>query len=303
LLSVAILATALFAPSDAPAQPRSKVYLNGVPTPVYFNDGDTFRVLAGPLKGTSARLMGYNTLESYGRCHQWGTWTRLELAHYATLGTLNARKGVWRCTSEMKKDYYGRILWDCKNLAIDQIRKGLAHAMSITKEQAAPHLLAAQRYAIKHRKGMWANGVPDYILTSVHSKSEGWEAYNRFVSSADGHSEKWLHGLHFDQCQLTCQVVKDFDRSKALAWVEGYEDKTSLFGDYSNEEVVDLLESLATDGKLGSLKDEGERYEIETVFSRPVASGQLSKSGKAIPCMVYVEFKRRYGHSKATCLK
>ena len=109
--------------------------------------------------------------------------------------------------------------------------------------------------------------------------------------------------MHFGHCQLTCQVVKDFDRSRALAWANGYQDTASLFGDYSNDEVADLLKSLATNGKLGPLKDEGKRYEIETVFSRPVASGQLSTSGKAIPCMVYVEFKRRYGQSKATCLK
>ena len=30
-------------------------FVNGVPTPVFFNDGDSFRVLAGPLAGTTAR--------------------------------------------------------------------------------------------------------------------------------------------------------------------------------------------------------------------------------------------------------
>ena len=63
----------------AVAEPASQVFLNGVPTPVFFNDGDSFRILEGPLKGTKARLAGFNTLESYGPVHQWGGWHAKEL--------------------------------------------------------------------------------------------------------------------------------------------------------------------------------------------------------------------------------
>ena len=292
--------------TEVQAVPASKVFLNGVPTPVYFNDGDSFRVLAGPLAGTRARLQNFNTLESYGRCHQWGDSTRLELAHYATLGTLNDQRGVWNCTSDMKKDFYGRILWNCKDLAVDQIRKGLAHAMTVTKEGADAVLMAAQRYAIKHKKGMWAHGVPEYVMTSLHSTSEGWEAYNRLVSSGNGHSKKWKHGLHYDHCQTVCQSSDDFDAAKARACFDSELPKLKeapLLKDYTADEVVALLEGFIAKGKMAALKDESKRYEIELVFSRLIAKGKLTTSGKVMPCMVYVEFKRRYGRSKAKCLK
>jgi endonuclease YncB( thermonuclease family) len=291
---------------SAQAVPASKVFLNGVPTPVYFNDGDSFRVLSGPMAGSRARLKGYNTLESYGRCHQWGDWTRLELSHYATLGTLNAQRGVWTCTSDMSKDYYGRILWNCKDLAIDQIRKGLAHAMTVTEKGADAELLAAQRYAIKHRKGMWAHGVPEYVMTSLHSKSEGWSAYNRLVASGNGHSKKWKHGQHYDHCQTVCQPAEDFDGEKVKAWIRDGLPTSSVAAalkEYSPEEIVELLAGFVAKGKLASLKDESVRYDVELVFSRLIANGSLTTSGSIRPCMVYVEFKRRYGRSKAKCLK
>ena len=39
--------------ASAQAEVATRVFLNGSVTPVYFNDGDSFRVLAGPLKGTA----------------------------------------------------------------------------------------------------------------------------------------------------------------------------------------------------------------------------------------------------------
>lgn len=306
LVTMFAVAATLLVSGAALGESGTKVFLNGTPTPVYFNDGDSFRVMAGPMAGTRARLKGFNTLESYGRCHQWGTWTRLELSHFATLGTMNARQGVWHCTSDMEKDYYGRILWDCKDLAVDQVRKGLAHAMSVTKDAADPTLLAAQRYAIKRRLGMWAHGVPDFVMTSVHSKSEGWSAYNRLISSADGHSKKWQHGMHYDHCQMTCEPVPDLDPRAVVEWVK----KTllsapgkSLFEGYSEAKVVKLLTDLGTIGKAGGLLDESKRYAIEALLSRAISTGELAVSGKPTSCMIYVEFKRRYGRAKASCLK
>ena len=150
VLTVGCLAVALLLmPTEAHAVPASKVFLNGVPTPVFFNDGDSFRVLSGPLAGTRARLQGFNTLESYGRCHQWGDWTRRELGHYATLGTLNAQRGVWNCTSDMKKDFYGRILWNCKDLASRSPLSGVwsqsCLSLSVTARRGL-HVVGPQAY-------------------------------------------------------------------------------------------------------------------------------------------------------------
>ena len=71
--------------------------------------------------------------------------------------------------------------------------------------------LNAQRDAIKNRRGMWANGVPKYVLTSLHSVDErpnqNW-AYNRLVSTHDGHSERWIHGETYENA--TKSVLKKF---------------------------------------------------------------------------------------------
>ncbi|HIA00354.1 MAG TPA: hypothetical protein EYN66_00295, partial [Myxococcales bacterium] len=211
-----VLALVLAVTSSASAQTATKVFLNGTPSPVYFNDGDSFRVLAGPYKGTRARLAGFNTLESYGSVHKWGSWTAQELFRYATLGTMNARKGVWRCTSDGSKDFYGRILWDCPDLSIDQLRKGLAHTMTVTKQGAPPAMVAAQKEAITFKRGMWAHGVPDFIITSTHSGDEwrgGKGPYNRLISTVDGHTEKWKHNHVFAECQMVCEPALDFDQS------------------------------------------------------------------------------------------
>ena len=207
LISLAVGGCALMlAAVQAWAQPTSRVALNGVPTPVYFNDGDSFTVLSGPLQGTKARLTGYNTLESFGPVHKWGQWDPHELYVIAKMATLNARRGAWHCESDLNRDGYGRILWNCPDLAEDQIRKGLAHGMTVSNEPSPANYLAAQRAAMAERRGMWAHGIPKYVMTSLHSADEGYEGqnYNRLISTEDGHTEKWLHGDTYKECQEVC---------------------------------------------------------------------------------------------------
>lgn len=190
-------------------EPSSKVYLNGVPTPVFFNDGDSFRVLSGPLQGSKARLAGFNTLESYGGVHRWGQWHPMELYVLAKKATLNARRGVWHCSSDMSQDTYGRTLWHCPDLARDQISKGLAHAMMPDQRVADASYMQMQQQAMQEKRGIWAHGVPEFILTSLHSANEDplyGEQYNRLVSTKDGHSEKWTHRETYEECQMVCHA-------------------------------------------------------------------------------------------------
>ncbi|MBN4077388.1 thermonuclease family protein [Sulfobacillus acidophilus] len=224
---------------------RTKVYLNGVPATAYFNDGDTFRVLSGEYKGKRARLVGFNTLETYGPVHSWGMWQKTGLLNIAKLGTKNARKGIWHCNLKGGIDTYGRMLWNCQDLAEDQIRKGLAHAFSVDKNAANESLLEIQQAAIKNKVGMWEHGVPNYILTSAHSLDERPSAtrtYNRFISTKDGSSFKYYHSDVYEECTNICHIP-----TKA------------------EEEV-------------------NEEADIPS-------------------CMVYVNFKRRYGRGRAECLK
>ena len=48
---------------------------------------------------------------------------------------------------------------------------------------------------------------------------------------------------------------------------------------------------------------DGDRYEMELVVTRAITSGRLRTSRKPVSCMVYAKFRRRYGASKASCLK
>ena len=289
------------------AEPATKVFLNGTPASVYVNDGDSFRVLSGPLEGSKARLEGFNTLESYGPVHQWGTWTYKELYVLAKMSWENARDGVWHCESDMKTDTYGRTLWWCPDLAIDQVKKGLAHAMSVTAEPARPELLAAQREAIAAKRGMWAHGVTDYVLTSIHSTEEatdGQKTFNRLVSSRDGSSIKWKHDVDYTECQEVCDVgfespervtaaTKALRADASLAgFIAKYDDarldrllrKFAMKKDYQDELVA------PTDGAALAPALEALRL-----------AGDIGRVGPP-SCNYYVDFRRRFGGGKAVCL-
>ena len=149
IAGLGLLAAVTLAPRESSAgEPATRVILNGKATPVFFNDGDSFRVLKGKMKGAKARLFGYNTLESYGAVHQWGDWTAKELYYIAKMSALHARAGVWTCTTDGKTDTYGRMLVNCPGLAEDLVRRGWAHALSINDDPAQDFLLKAQHEAI-----------------------------------------------------------------------------------------------------------------------------------------------------------
>jgi len=293
---------------SAQAEIATRAFLNGVPTPVYFNDGDSFRVLAGPYKGTRARTAGFNTLESYGPVHMWGNWKTHEMSHYASLGTLNARKGTWNCKSDGHRDGYGRMLWDCLDLAIDQVQKGLAHAMTVTSEGAHPAIQKAQREAIANRRGIWAHGVPEFVMTSLHSADErsSGTGYNRNVASSDGHSEKRKHTDIYAECQYVCQETKDVDDGKVAAFVQSLsthsELKTILTG-YDPQALVSMVSEFARTGITSKYKKAEHRATIEPLLAEAQAAGVFSSAGHPVACMVYVKFQRRYGASKAVCLR
>ena len=312
ILAISLIALALSAASSAPAQANETptlAYLNGTATAVFFNDGDSFRVLAGPMKGTKARLKGFNTLESYGPVHAWGGWTAKEMSRWAKLGTMNARKGIWNCESkDMKKDGYGRILWDCRDLAIDQIRKGLAHAMTVTKDPAEPDLLEAQAAAIRDRVGIWAHGVPDFVLTSLHSLDEGRgdKTYNRTVSSRDGHSKKWYHQQTLVECQSACTPsIPDEAAVKRLAQaIKGNEAHQAITAMYVYEGALEAaITGFVAIGFLEPIPDESLRVTFESILLNVVKRGELSQGGAPVACMTHVDFKRRFGATKAKCLK
>ena len=308
--SIALALVALAAPALAEDIP-SKVFINGTPSPVVFNDGDSFRVLAGANLGVKARLAGFNTLESFGPVHRWSTWTTHELFVIAKMATLNARRGVWHCTTDFDTDTYGRALMYCPDLAIDQIRRGLAHAMSVDEKPADERYLEAQRQAIKERRGMWGHGVPEYVLTSLHSVSEGGgyngKTYNRLVSTRDGHSAKWLHDSSYEECADICAQ----ERSVAPEIIEGAVETlradpelADVASQLSKSQLTQIVTDFSQLGWFQGVKDDAVAQRLTERLTQMQTAGQLG-TGELGPgaCVVYVEFERRYGAGQATCLR
>jgi endonuclease YncB( thermonuclease family) len=292
------------------ADAQTKVILNGKAVPVHFNDGDSFRVLAGEFKDARARLAGFNTLESYGPVHQWGGWHAKELYVLAKMGTNNGRDGVWECETDGNTDTYGRVLVWCPKLAEDQIRKGFAHAMSIDDNPARPELVAAQQDAIAAGRGIWAHGVPDFILTSLHSKEEdvdGKGTYNRLVSSADGHSVKWRHSNRYAECERVCHYVYTVNESILDALVaEAKADAqiSKLLADSSDADLRSILHDFAKYRHANRKVPKPQREQLERLLGEWAKAGKFGAQQRSeASCMIHAPFERRFGGGRAECLK
>ncbi len=301
--TVIVLAVFAFA-SVAAAQPASKVYINGRPTPVYFNDGDSFKPMAGPYKGSQSRLAGFNTLESFGPVHSWGGWTEKEMWVIAKLATKHAQKGVWHCETDGKKDGYGRLLMNCKDLAKSCIENGFAQVMSVNAEPGDAELVAAQQEAIRNKRGMWAHGVPSYIVSSLHAASEGGgkdgKTFNRLVSTTDGHSEKWLHEIDYPECEKVCWVRKEF-KPDVVAKITATLRAVDGLGSVDDIDARRYADEFLTFGSATSGRE--DRAAIDGALKKMADAGELVADEKPDSCHVYVDFRRRFGGDRAVCLR
>ena len=317
LMGAAVLTVA----EDSPAI-TSIVRVNGKSTPVYYNDGDTWRALGGSYKGRSARLAGFNTLESYGPVHKWGGWEYKELYVNAKQATYNARRHIWNCNVDAsKKDTYGRILANCADLREDQAKKGLAHIYTIG-EPAPMRDVRAQREAIVKRRGMWAKGVPSVVLTSLHSADERFDNdgnYNRLISSLDGLSAKWKHQETYGECEEVCHmdqrvpedvaldIIAELRRDPATKdVVEGYEDPylMAMLNEYATslprpDEEIDY-----PDHRVAHIFEDGGHEAVQSKLDQMRKAGEVQSREVKGACMVYASFERRYRvKPKPKCLK
>ncbi|MEM6993021.1 MAG: thermonuclease family protein [Myxococcota bacterium] len=298
-------------PTEADAaEPRTKVIINGELAPVTFNDGDSFRVLAGSYKGAKARLAGYNTLESFGAVHQWGSWTAKELYVVAKMATMHARKGIWECTTDGDVDTYGRMLVECPTLREDLVRRGMAHVMSIDDEPGDAKLLEAQRDAQANRRGMWSHGIPAFIITSLHSAEEdvqGKGTYNRLVSTDDAHSVKWKHTTRYSECSNVCQQIYAVDDAKVDEVAKALEDDVnvaSIVQHLSDAELRSVVRDFAEFRHINRKVAKDQRETLKARLMTYATDGSLGEqSGKAASCMTHVPFERRFGTGRASCLK
>lgn len=185
------------------------IVLNGERTEVRWTDGDSFKIKEGPRKGMGTRLVGYNTLEAYGPVHQWGEWTAQELFELAKASSQVAASTEWECTTDGDVDGYSRLLVKCPKLAPEMARVGHGLAYAVDGEKVEPEVLAAQAEAMKAKRGMWAKGTTNGVITSLHSVGEdgedgGPEAYDRVVDTRTGAALKRKHAERYESCQNVC---------------------------------------------------------------------------------------------------
>jgi endonuclease YncB( thermonuclease family) len=186
---------------------KPEVILDQARTPVRWVDGDTFTI-DGPDGHTNARVSGYNTLETYGAVHRWGSWSSSDLQIVAKSATEVAASGTWRCQSSGGRDGYGRALVRCPDLARELVGSGLAMVFAVD-EPPDRDLLRLQAAAQALRKGIWAAGVPTSVVTSVHSVGEPGSrdpssAYNRIVDARTGVSTTIQHRSTLATCTEVC---------------------------------------------------------------------------------------------------
>ncbi|HJK94732.1 MAG TPA: hypothetical protein RMH85_16155 [Polyangiaceae bacterium LLY-WYZ-15_(1-7)] len=309
LTLLALASVGLASSGAGAAEVESIVFINGRPTHVYFNDGDSFRQLDGPWTGRGSRLGGFNTLESFGPTHAWGNWHPYELYINAKQATLNGRRGIWHCSTEGETDTYGRVLLDCPDLAIDQISKGLAHPMQIDDTPTRPTYIRALREAIRHRRGMWAHGVPGFVLTSLHSADEDPTRdvhYNRMVSTRDGHSEPWMHTDRYPECSWQCATEIQADETRVYAFARSLRadrETAPVVADYGNQLLIELVDRYARLGELPEYTPEEMATALEPRLQAARESGLLGETEEVLgACMLYTAFTRRYGRERAPCL-
>jgi micrococcal nuclease len=219
--SVAVLLMVAAAPAGArdkrdKAQ-KQAIWLDGANERVNWNDGDSFRIIGGIRDGQKARLVGYNTLESYGPVHFWGDGNGWDLYRTHKAAQELAKSEQWECDSQGSADGYGRILVICPKLRERLIAEGLAHVYAYGKEEADPALLALQMDAQNRRVGMWRYGIPRGIVTSVHSIDERGDedepskeprkkSYNRVADTRTGKTWAVEHEKIFKPCDVFCHA-------------------------------------------------------------------------------------------------
>lgn len=267
------LADARPARPGAKAKAKQVIVLDGKDVQVNWNDGDSFRVLRGPREGLQARLVGYNTLESYGPVHFWGDFDGNELYQTHLDATAMAQGTKWECTSDGEADAYGRTLVVCPELRERLVSAGLAHVYAY-KTEPDPALLAKQHEAQDERRGMWAKGIPRAIVTSVHSFEPA--APKPEVAEDDegeGEADAPAPGADKEGGATTgpdaAAAVKRDERPPRTAAFNGMADTGT--------------------GKVFFVPH-SEKLEVCDVFCH---------SGS---CMLYIPFDARYGAKKAPCL-
>ena len=103
-----------------------------------------------------------------------------------------------------------------------------------------------------------------------------------------------------------CQKTRDVDDNKVAAFAKSFFDHPDLKAiatEYDESALMALVSEFARTGISSKYKKTEHRLKMEPLLARAQAAGTFSSAGHPLACMVYVKFQRRYGASKAVCLR
>jgi hypothetical protein len=157
---------------------------------------------------------------------------------------------------------------------------------------------------------MWAHGVPDYIMTSVHSadedRSREWH-YNRMISVRDGHTESMRHQQTYEECSWVCaeEVRVDLDRVRAAARRLREDPQIApRLTDFFNLHLIEFVSRYRRTGELPEYLEGPARDLVRERLAREQEEGLLGDTHVARgSCAIHVPFERRYGSDRAACLR
>jgi hypothetical protein len=183
--------------------------------------------------------------------------------------------------------------------------------MSINDEPGKPELVAAQKEAIEAKRGMWAHGIPEFILTSIHSVEEdvdGHGTYNRLVSSEDAHSVKWKHTTRHSECDKVCHSVYEVDVDAVASVTEALKADGTVkdwIAGISDDDLRAMVEEFAEFRHINrSVAPDNREAFKQHLLANYVNQGKFGEQQRSDgACMIHVDFKRRFGEGRAKCLK
>jgi hypothetical protein len=88
---------------------------------------------------------------------------------------------------------------------------GHAHVFYMSGDDVDETMVAVQARAMRKGYGMWAKGVPELLVTSLHSAAENKDgsAYNRTVDLSTGVSSLRQHTTVYETCEEICEGASD----------------------------------------------------------------------------------------------
>jgi hypothetical protein len=115
------------------------------------------------------------------------------------------------------------------------------------------------------------------------------------VSTKDGRSGQWEHNNEYKECERVCHMtVAPEERDAALAALHEDDTTKDLVKGKTDWDVNHLFDQ--------ALQAPDSGTDPVTVFVRErLKAGKLTR--KEDSCMVFVDFKRRYGGERAACLR